>query len=59
MLGQETELARKLLDAAEQLGYSRSVVRTGEDGFYVPNDVVDVVYPPQTKKKQPVKEDQP
>ncbi len=51
VFGQNPELARKLLDAAIQAGHATTVVRTGDDGFYVPADVAEIVYPPTKEGK--------
>lgn len=45
VFGQTPEMARRLLDAAVQAGYDETVVRTGDDGFYVPAALVEIVYP--------------
>jgi hypothetical protein len=52
------EAARRVLDAAVAAGYDEHVVRTGDDGYYVPADVVDKLYPPKRATAKPTEEGQ-
>lgn len=50
--GLTEEMARKCLDAAVAAGFPESVVRTGDDGFYVPEAVVPILYPPEKPQRK-------
>lgn len=55
--GEATEVARKLLAAAEELGLPVSVVATASDGvwgfsFIVPQEVADKAYEPDAQEPQ-------
>jgi len=53
------EAAQKLLDAAREAGFDESVVRTGDDGYYVPVELVKILYPPpkaRAKRTKPTEE---
>lgn len=43
--GQNAENAQVLLDACTEHGFDQAVVRTGDDGFYVPRDLADLMFP--------------
>ena len=56
--GANRDNAVALLAYAEQLGYPPEVVVTQEDGFLVPQDVSDLMYP-APDPNEPVDEDDP
>lgn len=43
--GHKPETAKALLEAAEELGYDVYVVKTVQDGFDVPEDVLEKAFP--------------
>lgn len=43
--------ARTLLDFATEHGYSEQDVRTSEDGYFVPEQLVDLLYPTTTPQE--------
>lgn len=52
--GRSSENARRLIKAAESLGYEAWVVATTQQGYIVPEDVLELVNP--TKSEEPQEE---
>jgi hypothetical protein len=50
--GLTAENAQMLLKGASDNDFDSSVVRTSEDGFYIPSDLANILFPPPKKKSK-------
>lgn len=50
-LPHDEDTARELLSFAREHGYDETVVRTSEDGYFVPTELVDLLYPTATPQE--------